>query len=193
MQRLHFLIPILLAGFLRLVLLTACTAITTRPMPQTQTSIVPFTHSSALDSTPINPRTVVPTPLPRWAEYEDALVNAFFPGPYYLLEKGLCEWTILGKGPSEVYVIAACQEASSFWGLMRAPAVIRIGEDGKIKEVLVPGPGGLYGADMKRLFPPEIQARISAHEYLDPDIEYLEKRRGTHNPPLIVVLGTPLP
>lgn len=74
------------------------------------------------------------------------------------------------------------------------PAVIYLGESGDIEKVIIPRDGTNYGVDIRALFPNDVQEKINA---LDVDglirMEHLEYRILNSGPPLIVVLGTPMP
>ncbi len=77
---------------------------------------------------------------------------------------------------------------------MSAPAVISLAENGRIETVRVPRDGALYGADIREMFPKEIQDRIFSRSI---DVSgmwsHLQSRHENPEPPLIVTSGVTLP
>jgi hypothetical protein len=129
-----------------------------------------------------------PTEIPRWQFYEAALLKATI-----LREDGLCEWTILGVSGNEVYVYALCKATGQIKTAASVPAVIYLNESGVIEKVVIPR-DGMTGIDIRTLFPKEIQDMIYAGNAYGPSTaEHLEDRMINGGPPLIVVLGTPMP
>ena len=130
-----------------------------------------------------------PTVAPRWLMYEVALLKATIGK-----EDGLCEWSILGISGKEVYVWVDCKLKGPIRTAMSVPAVIYLGENGDIEKVTIPRDGEYYPKDVRSLFPPDIQAKIFSHDTGDSiDLKHLEERMNNGDPPLIVVLGTPMP
>ena len=128
---------------------------------------------------------------PRWSEYETALVAEWLP----LAPHGLCEWDLLGQAPGEAYVWAYCVAmGTEVETAVSAPAAVRIGADGRVTGVEVPGDGTNYAPDIRRLFPADVQALIFAHTGdTGAWAASLAARRVHAGPPLIAVQGTPLP
>src|SRR5512143_3139923 len=122
-------------------------------------------NSTLLQIATISPTIIIPTPMPptqtaypymtpdsiqleQWREYERALAQAVMPG--YAPGKIICEWEILGRSDQELYVWAVCGGAhNSSTGI--APAVIRLGPDGTVEQVEVPGNGSANAPDIRRL------------------------------------------
>ncbi|MEW5869737.1 MAG: membrane lipoprotein lipid attachment site-containing protein [Chloroflexota bacterium] len=130
-----------------------------------------------------------PTDMPRWQLYEAALLEATIKR-----EDGLCEWTIMGVSGNEVYVYTLCQATGRIKTAMSVPAVIYLGESGEIENVVIPRDGIYYGEDIRALFPKDVQEKIFARDVDGPRRkEHLDDRMINGGPPLIVVLGTPMP
>ncbi|MFC1878551.1 hypothetical protein ACFLZW_01435 [Chloroflexota bacterium] len=128
------------------------------------------------------------TEIPRWQFYESALLEATVHK-----EDGLCEWTILGVSGNEVYVYALCQATGRIKTAASVPAVIYLNESGVIEKVVIPR-DGMTGVDIRTLFPPDVQEMIFARDVDGPRRkEHLDDRIINGGPPLIVVLGTPMP
>lgn len=139
----------------------------------------------------IQPNIIAPTSVdtPRWKIYEKALVTATVRG-----SDGLCEWQILGQSDRQVYVWAKCQRTGSIKTALSVPAVIYLAENGDISKVAIPGEGEDWSKSVRDLFPPDIQNRIFGHERFDlADLDHIQTRINNDNPPLIAVLGTPMP
>lgn len=131
-----------------------------------------------------------PTDIPRWQLYETALLEAAIGEE----KEGLCEWTILGVSGNEVYVYTLCQATGRIKTAASVPAVIYLGESGEIENVIIPGDGENYPVDIRALFPKDVQDTIFARDAYGPrTAEHLEDRIINGGPPLIVVLGTPMP
>ena len=95
---------------------------------------------------------------PPAAELERAL------GDRMLNDSGaLCEWEVWGRGEQVLYLWAVCESASG--SAVSAPAVAYLDGQGGVAAVNMPGDGTHYGPDVRRLFPPQVQERIFAHEY----------------------------
>ena len=143
------------------------------------------------NSVPTLTPTTHPTPadIPRWQLYEAALLEATIGEG----KEGLCEWTILGVSGNEVYVYTLCQATGRTKTAASVPAVIYLGESGEIENVIVPR-DGMTDVDIRTLFPKDIQDMISAGNAYGPrTAEHLDDRIINGGPPLIVVLGTPMP
>lgn len=154
-------------------------------------------HSVANTPSPTSTDTPIPTPTvtPQWMMYESALLKATV-----RKADGACEWTILGKTDTEVYVYTLCQLRGPIGTAMSVPAVIYLGENGDILEVTIPRDGVFYPQDIKALFPIDIQRKIFSHDFGEilktNDPEHLQARLNTNDrdmAPLIAVLGTPMP
>ena len=90
---------------------------------------------------------------------------------------GLCEWEVWGQGDEVLYLWAVCESASGTG--VSAPAVVQMGPDGHIVEVITPGDGEQYGRDVRRLFPPEVQDRIFDHSFdVQAALRRIALRRG---------------
>ena len=64
----------------------------------------------------------------------------------------------------------------------------------KIEKIIIPRDGMHYGDDIRALFPEDVQDTIFARDVDGPRRkEHLEDRIVNGGPPLIVVLGTPMP
>lgn len=140
-------------------------------------------------------QTVRATPIPRWIEYETALASVLIPDPFPR-GKVLCEWDIWGYTEQEVYVWVLCQVDSSAQGTAgSAPAVVYLAPDGMIEKVVMPRDGVDYPEDVKRLFPPDVQAHIYASSFdTDAATKHIAlRRRDPEIPPSIVEAGTSLP
>jgi hypothetical protein len=135
---------------------------------------------------------VYASPVPRWMQYQTALSGVFVPKPY-MSGDGFCEWEIIGQAAGEVYVWAICQDKKSD-AAMSAPAVITIGHDGAIGNVIVPDDGSNYTKDIKRLFPPALQERILSHNFNVEDMwDHIQLRRHQGGEPLIALSNIGLP
>jgi len=145
--------------------------------------------------TPTDSPTPTATNTPRWMMYEAALLKATV-----RKEDGVCEWVILGKTNTEVYVYTLCQLRGPIGTAMSVPAVIYLGENGDIQEVTIPRDGVFYPQDIRALFPTDIQRKIFSHDFGEivktNDTGHLQARLNANNKgtaPLITVLGTPMP
>jgi len=69
-----------------------------------------------------------------------------------------------------------------------------LGEGGEIENVIIPRDGMDYGEDIRALFPQDVQEKINALDVDGPRRkEHLDDRIINGGPPLIVILGTPMP
>ncbi|MEW5872286.1 MAG: hypothetical protein AB1894_23690 [Chloroflexota bacterium] len=128
------------------------------------------------------------TDIPRWQLYEAALLKAT------IKMDGLCECAILGTSGNEVYVYTLCQATGPRQTAMSVPAVIYLSEDGAIEDVVIPRSGEDYPKDIETLFPVEIQEIIYGRKSGGiASSEHLRARIENGGPPLVVVLGTPMP
>lgn len=134
----------------------------------------------------------------RWKEYEEALARALFPSSF-IPGQFLCEWEILGRSESEVYVWTVCMSifpvANELPLHSTMPVVIYISADGSIQTVEVPGGGTNYASDIREMFPTYAQEK-----YFDKLIHFQEltdhlnwRREHPQEPPLIVLSTTPTP
>jgi hypothetical protein len=134
------------------------------------------------------PARPTPTGIPRWQLYEAALLEAT------INLDGLCEWAILGVSGNEVYVYTLCQATGQKETARSVPAVVYLSENGTIEDVVIPRPGADYPRDIESLFPPEVQDIIYGRKSGGiASTEHLRVRMENGGPPLIVVLGTPMP
>ena len=189
------------------ITLAACAPATT-PTPTEMPALTATSTAIPPTATP-TPFIIPPTPMPtqppipvitpdaiqveRWREYQTALAKGIL--PTYSFENILCEWDILAHSGQEVYVWAVCASPNvSDW----RPAVIYLGIGGSLQRVEVPKRGS---GDTDKLFPEAARMKFSLYtgdsifsgrlrEMLD-HIVY----RETHpeEPPLIVLLATPIP
>jgi hypothetical protein len=89
------------------------------------------------------------------------------------------------------YCVATGTEVES---AVSAPAVVRIGADGRVSSVEIPGDGAQYKPDVERLFPAEVQAQIFAHTgNSDAWTASLAARKVEAGPPVIAGMGVQLP
>jgi len=130
-----------------------------------------------------------------WKQYQAALAKSLL--REMPPEMILCEWDILGQTDQEVYVWALCRAPDA--GAID-PAVIHLNADGSINNVKTPQHGSTMEANIQKIFPVEIQKKISY--YLSPlfseRIHALEihlQYRLTHSDesPLIMLTVTPMP
>jgi len=142
--------------------------------------------------TPTRPGETLITPdgtqVERWREYQIALaknVPSDLPP-----EEVLCEWEILGRSGSDVYVWAVCKGKLTIVSL---PAVIHLETDGAVQSVERPTN---WSRDIPRLFPPDVIEKFAHYQAgrAGELIEHIEWRR-THpeEPPLIILSATPTP
>jgi hypothetical protein len=127
---------------------------------------------------------------PGWVIYERALSKGVINK-----DDGLCEWEILGISGSEVYVWVLCIDRDWPGTAGSGPAVIRLAEDGEIKGVDIPQSGNYYPNDIRAMFPFEVQNKIFQRDFVDccTSEDHIKTRMITDGPPMIVIMGTPLP
>jgi hypothetical protein len=75
----------------------------------------------------------------------------------------LCEWEVWGQTEQALYLWAVCESASGT--AVSTPTVVYLDAQGHVAAVAAPGDGTEYVQDVRRLFPPDLQERILAHEY----------------------------
>jgi hypothetical protein len=92
------------------------------------------------------------------SELERALGDRMLNDP-----SALCEWEVWGSGEQVLYLWAVCESASG--SAVSAPAVAYLDGQGGVAAVNMPGDGTHYAPDVRRLFPPEVEKRILAHEF----------------------------
>jgi len=117
------------------------------------------------------------------------LAKAFFKS-YFQPEEVVCEWVILGQTNQEIYVWAYCAAIYSAGPSQASiPAVIHLGIDGSVVSAEIPGSGTFYGADIRRMFPADLQERIFNHSISFQGLaDRMRWRRGhPEEPPLIVL------
>jgi len=142
--------------------------------------------------TPTRPGETLITPdgiqVERWKEYQTALaknVLAHLPP-----EEVLCEWEILGRSGSDVYVWAVCSGKD---GGGSVPAIIHLETDGAIQSV---ERAKNWSRDIPRLFPPDVIEKFAHYQggRAGELIAHIEWRR-THpeEPPLIILSATLTP
>jgi hypothetical protein len=124
----------------------------------------------------------------RWKEYQTALAKSVLAD--LPPEEVLCEWEILGRSGSDVYVWAVCRGKV---GGGSVPAILHLETDGNIKSV---ERALNWSADIPRLFPPDVIEKFAHYQAgrAGELIEHIEWRR-THpeEPPLIILSATPTP
>jgi hypothetical protein len=104
---------------------------------------------------------IEPTPTAQLAvpgDLESALANGLLDDP-----AALCEWEVWGQTEQALYLWAVCESAGGT--AISAPAVVYLDAEGHVAAVAAPGDGTEYVQDVRRLFPPDLQERILAHEY----------------------------
>jgi len=177
-----------------LVILLASCAPAAAPVPALNVSPLPGATAS-LQPTIAGVMTPDAVQVEKWKEYETALAKAVF--NVEAPKNVLCEWVILGQSGQEVYVWALCRAPDA--GAID-PAVIHLNADGSINNVKTPQHGSTMEANIQKIFPVEIQKKISY--YLSPlfseRIHALEihlQYRLTHSDesPLIMLTVTPMP
>lgn len=153
--------------------LSLCGCQLTKPFP---------TNMPSVTKTPTHPL--------RWEAYQKALSKEIVN-----TEDGVYEWDILGMVGRKVYVWAVCQVRGPIGTAGSVPAVVYLGQDGKIEKVTIPRDGDkYYWEDIETMFPPDVSARIHARDtHGFADMKHLEARQTAYGPPLIVLVGTPLP
>lgn len=141
-------------------------------------------------NTPTLPVVPIQTSVPRWKIYERALAKAVVNK-----DDGLCEWEILGESGNEVYVWALCKVREPIGSAGSVPAVIQLGENGEIDQVIIPRDGNYYPVDVQALFPAEIQARGLSNSPFNGALaeNHIDERMKSNGPPFIAISGTPLP
>ena len=142
--------------------------------------------------TPTRPGAALITPdgiqVEKWKEYQTALaknVLAHLPP-----EEVLCEWEILGRSGSDVYVWAVCRGKV---GGGSVPAVIHLEADGAIQSV---ERAINWSADLPRLFPPDVVEKFAHYQSgrARELQEHIEWRRTHPEEPLLIILSaTPTP
>lgn len=140
--------------------------------------------------TPTRPGETLITPdaiqVERWREYQTALAkNVLADLPP---EEVLCEWEILGRSGSDVYVWAVCRGKV---GGGSVPAVIHLETDGAIKSV---ERAINWSADIPRLFPPDVIEKFAHYQggRAGELREHIEWRRTHPEEPPLIVLSTTL-
>ncbi len=137
------------------------------------------------------PVTATPSNLPRWRLYELALSKELLN-----TDAGLCEWEIWGQSKSAVYVWALCISNQGIRTTASVPAVISLGSNGQIEDVIVPHSGMQYNDDIVKLFPKDLQAKVLVgQETFDGTnyVNHIQERLASGGPPLIALSGTALP
>jgi WD40 repeat protein len=76
----------------------------------------------------------------------------------------LCEWEVWGRLDQEVYVWALCEEAPGGTAASM-PLALTLDAAGDVAGIRAPGEGLNYAASIRRIFPPEVQERIFAHQF----------------------------
>jgi len=148
-----------------------------------QAETLPGTATPSLAS---SPQSTISISDPVWVRYQDALAAHFMP---WIDDKGavLCEWEVYGQRDAHVYLWALCEADEVHNGTgVSAPAVLHLGQNGEVEGVESPGDGTLYGPYVQRLFQPDAQERIFAHDF---DVKTAERniarrRQDPSIPPL---------
>ncbi len=142
-----------------------------------------------VNSSPTLTATPQPTPIPSvdWAAYEAALADVIQPPGY----QTYCEWDILESTPQADYVWAACADRSSLNGPAASlPAVVYFDANGNIQKAATPGDSPKYAADIKVLFPADLQDTILNYN-VDPAlfVHIQQRRLDATIPPLVYLAG----
>src|SRR5215207_83058 len=164
------------------VLPTSVPTSTLEPLPDI---VEPTITSTRPGETLITPDAIQ---VERWREYQIALAkNVPFDLPP---EEVLCEWEILGRSGSDVYVWAVCKGKLTIVSL---PAVIHLEIDGAIQSV---ERAKNWSRDIPRLFPPDVIEKF-AHYHAGRAGEMQEhidwRRTHPEEPPLIILSSTFIP
>lgn len=151
---------------------------------------------------PAQPTIVAITPdtiqVERWKDYQTALAKklmSFLPP-----EKVLCEWEILGRSTQTLYIWAVCQGplpgAHIDFASISIPAVIYLEEDGCIQSIEFPSAQTYDTGGISKMFPPDVREKFSYYNFGGAKklLEHIVWRREhPEEPPLIVLLSTPMP
>ena len=120
--------------------------LTIEPSPEV---VVPTSMPTRLGAVLITPEAIQ---VEKWKEYQTALAkNVLADLP---LEEVLCEWDILGRSGSDVYVWAVCRGKV---GGGSVPAILHLGTGGDIQSV---ERAINWSADIPRLFPPDVREKF---------------------------------
>lgn len=177
-----------------ILLFPACAPTPLEGETQPPSQSMPPTTSPSPTPISSQPTATIPSDEERWEMVQGALASAFLTSDHTPAQ-GLCEWEILGQSNREIYVWAMCQIADDPEGMaMSAPAVIHLGEDGRISNVDVPRDGSYYGPDVRELFPKRVEKIIFSHD-IDTEAmwDHIQKRHHSPEPPLITLSSTPQP
>lgn len=151
--------PNLLAvSFILILLLSACAQTLTG---QPAVPILTPTNPAAPTATLTAP-SASPTPLTQpWSEFERMLSARLA-----LSAQGKCEWEVYGWQENEVYLWALCLSAPmpNATGASLAVA-LTLDEEGSIVDFQQPSDGSLYAPSIQKIFPPEVQKKIFAHQF----------------------------
>jgi len=170
--------------FVLIILLTGCATETAVPA----TPAYPTSLSTATQ--PVSGSTAEPAS--GWENVETQLSSAILRTP-----DGKCEWEVWGWLEQEVYVWAFCQSgAMPHASAASVPAVLHLREDQSVETVDLPQDGNAYGVSVRRLFPPAVQEKISAHAFdVDAAQAHLALRweDPSLTPAIYIETGDPLP
>ena len=125
----------------------------------------------------------------RWKEYQAALAKEVL--PFVPQEEVLCEWEILGRSGSDVYVWAVCRGKDSAGSV---PVVIHLKNEGTV--LSAERAGSNWSADIVRLFPPDVREKFAHYNSgrATEMQEHIEWRRiHPDEPPLIILSVAPTP
>jgi hypothetical protein len=125
-----------------------------------------------------------------WKEYETALASEFL--SFLPTEKVLCEWELLGRSVSEVYVWAVCGEIGDARVGLEGLALIGLESDGSVRSVVA---GADFPEEIRQMFPLEVQERYFGGQIHFQELaDHLRFRlRQPQELPLIVLSATPKP
>jgi len=137
------------------------------------------------------------TPLPseaeRWQEYQTVFAGRLL--SFHPVEEVLCEWLLLGRADQELYAWAYCATTvtigdTGHYSGSSVPVVIKLGPDGSVLSVDIPGSGSAYSRDIRKMFPADVQEMVFSHQdFIRRLTEHLDWRRSEapDEPPLVVL------
>lgn len=96
-----------------------------------------------------------------WQSVESAISQAAIG-----VKEGKCEWEVWGWWEKERYIWAFCQSGEEINAILSSgPRLVQLTSDGDVESVVKPRDGSLYLVDIRKLFPPAVQAKILNHEF----------------------------
>ena len=142
--------------------------------------------------TPTRPGETLITPdgihVERWKEYQTALAKSVL--AHLPPEEVLCEWEILGRSGSDVYVWTVCSDKD---GGGSVPAIIHLDSEGAVLSV---ERAKNWSRDIPKLFPPDVIEKFAHYQAgrageLQEHIEW--RRMHPDERPLIILSATSTP